>query len=125
MLQLTTIFFLIALSVLAVIHNIAIKLFLYWHIWWLDIPIHALGGTVVALGLFALRDLKLFPNALLKPLSVMGLVLLVAIIWEVFEIVAGIPMEEHYVLDTIIDVSMGLLGGYIGYIVGNNLRKLR
>lgn len=125
MLQLTTVFFLIAFAVLAVIHKLAIELFLYWHIRWLDIPIHALGGAVVALGFFTLRDLGLFPNKFLKPVSILLLVLGVALIWEVFERVVGIPSIGDYVIDTSIDVAMGLLGAYVGYIIGNNLRNLR
>lgn len=125
MLQLTTIFFLIAASVLAVIHNIAIQLFLYWHIWWFDIPVHTFGGMIVALGIFTLRDLRIIPNSWLRPLPVLCMVLFVALAWEVFELVAGIPIEENYSVDTAIDVLVGMLGGYIGYIIGNSLRNLR
>jgi hypothetical protein len=125
MLQLTTIFFLIAFSVLAVIHNIAMQLFLYWHIWWFDIPVHTLGGIVVALGFFALRDLRIFPNAWLKPVPVLALVLGVALLWELFELVAGIPNAGDYAIDTSIDVTVGVLGGFVGYIIGNSLRNLR
>lgn len=125
MLQLTTVFFLIAFSVLAVIHNIAMQLFLYWHIWWFDIPVHTLGGVVVALGFFALRDLRVFPNAWLKPLSVTALVLCTALLWELFEQVAGIPNPGNYMIDTAIDVTVGVIGGFVGYIIGNSLRNLR
>lgn len=125
MLQLTTIFFLIAASILAVVHNIAMQLFLYWHIWWFDIAVHTLGGVVVALGFFALRDLRMFPNKFLSFVPVMLLVLGVAVMWEVFEVVAGIPNAGEYVTDTAIDVTVGLLGGMVGYFVGKNLRNLR
>ncbi len=124
MLQLTTIVFLIASSVLAVIHNLAIQLYLYWNIWWLDIPVHAFGGMIVSLGFFALRDLRLFPNQWLTPIPVMTLVLVIALSWEVYEHVIGILVEGNYVLDTFIDIAMGLLGGFIGYVIGNSLRKL-
>ena len=109
---------------LAVIHNIAVELYLYWSIWWLDIPVHALGGMIVALGFFAMRDLRIFSNQLLRPLPVLVLVLGVALLWEVFEFAVGIPVEANYLVDTGIDIVMGLLGGITGYIVGNSLRKL-
>jgi hypothetical protein len=125
MLQLTTIVFLIAFSVLAVIHNLAIQLYLYWHIWWLDIPVHAFGGAIVALGLFTLRDLKMFPNSGLRPLPVIAIVIGVALIWEAYEVAIGLPMLEDYIFDTVLDVCMGLGGGIIGYVIGNSLRKLR
>jgi hypothetical protein len=125
MLQLTTIVFLIAFSVLAVIHNLAIQLYLYWHIWWLDIPVHAFGGAIVALGLFTLRDLKMFPNSGLRLLPVIGIVIGVALIWEAYEVAIGLPRLEDYIFDTVLDVCMGLSGGIIGYVIGNSLRKLR
>lgn len=125
MLQLTTIVFLIAFSVLAVIHVIAIKLYLYWQILWLDIPMHFLGGIVVALGLYTLRDLQIFPNKFLKLLPVMLLVLCVAIAWEVYELMTGITTLADLYGDTIADIIMGLSGGLVGFFVGNSLRNLR
>jgi len=128
MLQLTTIVFFIAFSTLAVIHILAVKLYLYWNVVWLDIPIHFLGGIVVALGLYTLRDLGLFPNKFLKLVPVIGLVFIVALIWEVWEIWAQLVdfsvMKDYYV-DTTIDMVMGLCGGVVGYLVGKSLRNLR
>ena len=125
MLQLTTILFLIAASILSVIHIIALKLFLYWRFEWFDIPMHALGGAVVALGVFTAYDLRLFKNkVLLKVLPVMGAVLTMAGLWEVYDIMIGFPVEENYTLDTTLDIIMGLIGGYVGYLVANNIRKL-
>lgn len=125
MLQLTTIVFLIAFSTLAVLHNIAIHLYLYWSVWWFDIPMHFFGGVIVALGFFTLRDLKLFPNNWLRPVPILLLVLAVAGIWEFYEVFIGIPMLEDYIFDTSLDLVMGLLGGVFGFMVGNSLRKLR
>ena len=126
MLQLTTIFFLIAASVLAVLHNVALYLFLYWRFWWFDIPMHGLGGAVVALGLFTAYDFRLFKNkSFLKVHYVLAFVIFIALLWEVYEILIGVPIErEGFVLDTITDLLMGFLGGYVGYIVGNSIRKL-
>ena len=124
MLQLTTIFFLIAFSTLAVIHHIAITLFLYWRLPWFDIPMHAFGGVVVALGLYTLRDLRLFPDKILTIIPVMLIVLAIALIWEGFEFFAGIAIEGDYFLDTSIDIMMGLIGGVVGYVVGNSIRSL-
>lgn len=125
MLQLTTIVFLIAFSTLAVLHNIAIHLYLYWSVWWFDIPMHFFGGVIVALGFFTLRDLKLFPNSWLRLLPILLLVLGVACIWEFYEVFIGIPMLADYIFDTSLDLVMGLVGGVFGFLVGNSLRKLR
>ncbi len=124
MLQLTTILFLIAFSTLAVIHSIAITLSLYWRFWWLDIPMHMFGGVIVALGLFTLRDLRIIPNSFLKLVPVLAFVFFVALVWEGYELLIGIPIESDYVIDTVTDLAMGLLGAIVGYIIGIKLRIL-
>mgnify|MGYP006914907401 FL=1 len=125
MIKLPTILFLISFSMLAVIHVIALELFLYWSISWFDIPVHFLGGSVVALGLFTLHDLRIYVKSRhLRPVPVVFIVLLVALAWEVFEIAAGVPIEANYVIDTLTDISMGILGGLVGYSVGTNVNKL-
>jgi len=125
MLQLTTIIFLIAFSTLAVAHNVAVHFTLYWYFWWFDIPMHLFGGVVLSLGFFTLRDLHLFQNRYLTFLKTLSLVLGIALIWELFEHVIGVPVEADFVLDTLTDLCMGLLGGAFGYILGNSLRNLR
>jgi len=124
MLQLTTILFLIAFSMLAAIHYLALQLFFYWRFTWFDIPMHLFGGAVVALGVFTLRDLRLIPNTFLTVKMVLLFVFITAGVWELFELYAGVPIDEAYYPDTTLDVIMGMLGGYLGYIVGNRLRSL-
>tara|TARA_B100000745_G_scaffold300483_1_gene254679 strand:- start:875 stop:1252 length:378 start_codon:yes stop_codon:yes gene_type:complete len=125
MLKLPTVFFLVSFSFLAVVHYIALQLFLYWRYWWLDMPMHVIGGVVVALGIFTLHDLRLWvPKRYLRLLPIVLLVLLVAMAWEVYELMIGIPIEQDYVIDTITDLLMGLLGGALGYFIGNSLRKI-
>lgn len=125
MLQLTTVFFLVAGLILSVIHAIALELYLYWKFWWFDIPMHFLGGVVVALLVFALYDLKiLVPRSFLTTFKVLSVVLAVAISWEVYEVMIGIPIESDYIFDTASDLVMGLLGGYVGYFVACRIRKL-
>ena len=125
MLQLTTILFLIAFSMLAVLHIIALTLSLYWHFWWFDIPMHLFGGMVVALGFFTLRDLHILGNTWFRLITIISLVFVIAIAWELFEFVAGVPIDENYISDTSLDLLMGVCGGSIGYYVGTRLRNLR
>lgn len=123
----TTIVFLIALSTLAGIHLLALQLFLYWRYLWLDIPVHALGGAVVALGVFAARDLRL-PAAShfsKRPVTVMYCVVAVMVVWEFFQLWAGKPMIDNYMYDTALDLVMGFLGGMLGYYIAFNLDSLK
>lgn len=125
MLKIPTIFFLIAGSMWAVIHVIALELFLYWKFAWLDIPMHFIGGTIVALGIFTLRDIRiLIPERWIALSSVLLMVVAAALVWEVYELLIGIPVEDNYVVDTLTDLCMGTLGGLVGYGIGTSLRKL-
>lgn len=125
MLKLPTIFFLISASILMVIHVLSLELFLYWRYPWLDIPMHALGGAVVALLFFTIHDLTpKYPDRLLYPIPVLLLTLLVALGWEVYELQIGIPIETDYKIDTITDLIMGMLGAIMGYIVGYSVSMI-
>ncbi len=124
MLQLTTIFFLIAFSLLAVIHVIAIALYLYWHFFWFDILMHLFGGAVIALGIYTLVDLRILKRERLTTKRVLFLVFAVAVLWELFELTAGVPIEPDFVLDTATDLLMGLCGAYIGHKLAVRLHSL-
>ena len=86
---------------------------------------HFLGGVVVMFGLYTLNDLNIIVKEkhLRLPLMLL-LVFFIAIVWEVFEILIGIPIENDYVIDTFTDLCMGMLGGLIGYNIATSLQKL-
>ena len=124
--KLNTGYFLIAFSVLAVIHVVAIETYLYWRYLWLDIPVHALGGAVIALAAFVPYDFREnLPERWLNLLPVMSLVLIAALTWEFYELQIGFGYDAKDPLDMPIDLVMGLLGGVIGYFVGKRLRSFR
>lgn len=108
------------------LHYLALEFFLYWRHLWLDLPMHTLGGSVVALGYWSLRDF--FPSLntrwfTLK--STLVFVLFVALVWEGFEALAGISIQNpDLLLDTASDLFFGLVGGLAGYIVGRRLTDL-
>jgi len=87
---------------------------------------HILGGIVIALAVFTLFDVHILRNrSLLSVATVLSVVLLAAIVWEVYEIGIGIPIEDGHWIDTSIDLVMGLSGGYIGWIIGKQIRNIR
>ena len=124
MLQLTTIFFLISFSLLSAIYYLSLRLFLFWKLEWLDIPMHIFGGAIVALGVYTLRDLRFVSQCWLTTSVVLGVVLLVAIARELFELHFGLVFDANYYVDTASDIVLGLVGGYIGHIVGKRLHSL-
>lgn len=110
---------------MAVTHYLAIELFLYWRYPWFDIPMHFLGGCVVALGYLSARDfIPKLPSRWFVFVSTIFFVFSIALLWEAFELVAGITMQDGYVVDTMIDVILGLLGGTVGYFVGSRIKEI-
>lgn len=122
--KLTILLFLIAGVMLAFLHFLSLELYLYWRFLWLDIPMHALGGSVVALSLFAGYALKWpVPRRWLGLFPVILIVTVVALAWEVFELIIRAPVVDNFVLDTVTDLVAGLLGGLAGYSIGNRFNK--
>lgn len=115
-----TLFFLQAavLALVGAVHVVAIQYYLYWHYIWLDIPVHFLGGVWAALvALWFIAAFGLPQRVLL----VMAAVLAISIGWEVFEVMAGVPMEANFALDTSIDLTMDTLGAVLGFFLGRRL----
>jgi hypothetical protein len=84
--------------------------FLYWRYEWFDLPMHFLGG--LALGVFIIVLLGTF-----RPRLFLIGITAVAIGWEIFEYVFGLPREANYVLDTKIDLLMDALGATVAYSI--------
>ena len=125
MLRLNTILLLIASSVLSATHILASEFFLYWRYPWFDVPMHILGGIVAALFIFFLADLRILSSRRWRScFSVMTFVLIVAIVWECYEVVIGVQIQDNYVFDTTIDVVAGLLGGLLGFFIGSKILTL-
>lgn len=110
-----------AATVLAVSHYFLLEFYLYWRYTWLDIPMHLLGGMVVALGFVSLPDF--FPKLPAKWFSISNTILavfIVALTWEVFEVLIGATADEpRYILDTLGDLTCGLTGGFFGHFLAS------
>ncbi len=89
-------------------------------------PVHFFGGAVVALGVFTLGDfIKEFPERFLYVVPVMSAVIIVALLWELFEISIGIPAQEPgFAMDSLSDIIFGVIGGFAGFLVGHAIRRL-
>lgn len=95
---------------LAVLHAWAMSDFLYWRYQWLDIPMHYLGGVTFGVFIAALllhKRMRIY----------VGTLTLIFIGWEVFEFMFGLPREANYLLDTLIDIVMDILGAITVYII--------
>lgn len=106
---------------IGVIQVIALRFFLYWTVWWLDIVMHFLGGFWVAL--IVLWFYKAFVKEKAKSdhgylLALLG-VIIVGIAWEVFEVLADTAhVRGNYLFDTVGDLIMDTVGALVAaYIV--------
>lgn len=82
---------------------------------------HFLGGLFVALSalwfFFESGYTHLTKNIKNAILVAVSSIILVGVSWEVFEILAGVPIEDNFVLDTTIDAVMDVLGATLAVFI--------
>lgn len=109
-------------TLIAVLHLLAIELYWYWTYLWFDIPVHFLGGFLVALGALWLVFYSgyfshTFSFSKARACMVaLGAGIVIGILWELFEVVTGPPAAPNYVLDTSLDIVFDLAGAYGAYL---------
>ena len=80
---------------------------------------------VGALGYLATRDfIPKLPSRWFTFVHTIIFVFSIALLWELFELVAGITMQNGYLIDTIADVIFGLFGGTVAYFVGSRVKEI-
>ncbi len=115
--------FFVGLLTLAGTHQLALWWYLYWVYEWFDIPMHFLGGVVIALGSRTELFERIMRLSFRSVWPVIGLVLAIGILWEVFEWFFVITDMRGYVVDTTIDLVLDLLGGVVGYYIASSFKK--
>lgn len=109
------------LIVIATLHFVALEFFLYRSYPWFDIMMHFLGGIFIslsALWFFFESEFVLFKKTYTRVfLTAIVSIVVIGVGWEIFEVVAGIPIEENFILDTTVDLGVDVLGMLIGYLV--------
>lgn len=91
----------------------------YWSTNWYDFPMHFFGGLWISLFILwfdAWIPLPIRPNSALK---VIGFVLVVGIIWELYELYFQLTniYDVGYTWDTSHDLIMDVLGGTLGWFL--------
>jgi hypothetical protein len=109
------------LVVVASLHILALEFFLYWLYPLFDVFMHFLGGVFIGLSslwlFFESGYIKLNKSSKNVIIVVGVSIFFVGIGWEIFEIFAGIPIEENFKLDTAVDLIMDVLGAFIAYFI--------
>lgn len=115
-----------------ILHIIATLTGWYEMFWWFDIPMHFFGGLAVAFSSsFMLNDFKARGKfkANWKPLNILiliGFAAIAAIAWEIMEFSFDLYFHTHLqpdLLDTMKDLSMGLIGGGLAAIITVYIRR--
>ena len=108
------------LILVAVLHTVAIKFFLYWSIFEFDSIMHFLGGMFVAvssLWFYFYSDFFDPKSKKLKDFFVVAILTLawVATMWEIFELLTGLTFVfwYDYPYDTTLDFIMDFLGASV------------
>ncbi len=112
------------LAVTAFLHLAALKFYLYFDLWWLDIILHFLGGVWVAATVFWAYYFSGWyknPVASARRFFIVTLsgAVIVGIAWELFEYHAGLTFVLpgiDYRIDTLCDLGMDVVGGLSAYL---------
>ncbi|RJQ34572.1 hypothetical protein C4556_02505 [Candidatus Parcubacteria bacterium] len=111
---------LVTLVFLATLHLVGLEYHFYWRFLWLDTVSHALGGMWAA---FFLLWIRAYAGYI--PTVAWGIAgaLILGVIWEAFELLAGLVPEANYALDTSIDLLMDALGGALAAWIAHSFAR--
>ena len=114
---------LILAFIVALLHYLALTFYLYWTVEWFDIMMHFLGGALVALlaiFLFYTSGYMDFPKDHIGSVFAMtlGSVLLVGLVWELWELFIGFTDVLEDQGDTFLDLIMDTIGGITAFAYG-------
>lgn len=103
---------------LAGLFSAGLYFYLQWLWWWYDIVLHLLGGVWVAL---VLMWLAMVSRQVPRIVPVLLGVLVVGVLWELFEVVVGMPRAANYTFDTSLDILNDVLGSIVGFFLGHTM----
>ena len=110
-------------ALIGLLHLLAVKLWLYWTLWWFDIPMHILGGLWLSaiIFFFFVKDRTFFAGVSSRLIFSFFVVTAVSIgvFWEIFEVIADATMvsKENYAPDTLSDFLFDAVGATIFYFL--------
>ena len=105
-------------AILAGLHIYGMAHYYYWMFPWYDIQSHLLAGLWAGLFSYWLAiKIGKWPSVAFC----IGTAFLIGVIWELFEFLAGITNFPIEILDTLGDLAMDILGGFIGYFLARRI----
>ncbi len=117
------ILFFLSLAGLAMTHYLALVWYLYWMYPWFDLVMHFSGGMIIALGSQTALFQKMTQHYFTGLLPCLLIVVVVSVVWELFEWYSVIVDFEGYRVDTSIDLVMDITGGVCGFFLASFLSR--
>jgi magnesium-transporting ATPase (P-type) len=111
----------ILFMIVSFLNYLGVSFYLYWSFAWFDMVLHSLSG--VAIGMATILVFRQIGIRLTITRSLV-LVFVVGVLWEVFELWGGLTSLSDgmvYTTDTISDLLLDMLGGYIGFLYGKSM----
>jgi hypothetical protein len=107
------------IALIAIIHFLALKNYWYFIYKSLDLVLHLMGGFWIAISVLWVISIQKYIvfNTIYKFVYVVISVILVGIVWEVFELKTGntFTTVSNYWRDTYTDMASNIIGGMIAY----------
>jgi hypothetical protein len=107
----------------AATHAFAVWAYFYYAYWWFDIFMHSFGGFLITLGLFAFGTFSIWRRQP-RLVEVLSVLLVAVIAWELFEQYFGLYNPIGYLLDTSIDMLLGVGAGLVSYVILKKIVKI-
>lgn len=98
-----------------VTHAIALELYLYWTVWWLDIVMHLLGGMLLVFIWRVLINYAVIAQSAWNLTRIFQVSLPLLIGWEIFGVYLERGFKDGYLTDTSGDILCGIVGIMIGF----------
>lgn len=109
------------LLVVVALYAVGLYWYLFWRIWWYDMPMHFLGGLWVGLCTGWLLEWFQVPRR--RDITIFLASLAVGVAWEVFEYAVGLTRGEiGFVFDTAHDLLNDVAGGLLAALIITRLR---
>lgn len=111
---------------LGIVHIVSLELYLYWQYPQLDVPVHILGGVMIAFAVFSAAELfAWFPERYLALTPVVLFVLIIGLVWEFFQIYADISLLGPGLgWDIVGDLICDVIGGTLGFAIATRLKDI-
>jgi len=119
----------VLLFLIFILYFLELKFYLSWTVWWYDILLHFLGGSVVGMAVLLIfeRFFDMEITGVFKTVLI-GIVgaFVIGVLWEILELRLNLTSFSDgvvYITDTISDLILDMTGAFFGIFYGLKIWK--